>query len=74
MAPVKDIKPKIKVTVLKKINIRTSRYTTNFESSPEGRGTNISLETGSISGVMKVELRKDNILLTLIQQPRRLSN
>lgn len=51
-APVKELKPKITAIVLKTINTKISSYNTSFESSKEGRATNINLSTKSINGTL----------------------
>ncbi|MCB2299952.1 VanW family protein [Clostridium tagluense] len=52
VAPVTEVKPKISEAALKSINTRISTYTTNYESSAEGRATNIGLSTESINGTL----------------------
>ncbi|MBZ9636763.1 VanW family protein [Clostridium sp. FP1] len=52
VAPVTEVKPKISQAALKSINTRISTYTTNYESSAEGRATNIGLSTESINGTL----------------------
>ena len=51
-APVKEIKPKISAATLNAINTKISEFSTNFESSSEGRATNIDLSTKSINGTL----------------------
>jgi len=51
-ATIQEVKPKVTAATLNAIDKRISSFSTNFESSAEGRAINIGLSTKSINGTL----------------------
>ncbi|MCB2290451.1 VanW family protein [Clostridium sp. CS001] len=51
-AAIQEVKPKVTAATLNTIDKRISSFSTNFESSAEGRAINIGLSTKSINGTL----------------------